>query len=79
MDNKYDDELEICFQCLTHTHQIGIDMQLYVATLPLMLLLWKSRTLGWSLVAAIAVASTLLRYLAVYWYDISMFVYFGIS
>ncbi|KAI5643620.1 acyltransferase family domain-containing protein [Phthorimaea operculella] len=65
--------------CLTHTHQIGIDMQLYVATLPLMLVLWKWRTLGWTLIVAIAAASTLLRYLSIYWYSISMFVYFGIS
>ncbi|XP_049865237.1 nose resistant to fluoxetine protein 6-like [Pectinophora gossypiella] len=65
--------------CLTHTHQIGIDMQLYVATLPLMLVLWRSRTLGWTLVIGIAVASTVLRYLAIYAYNISMFVYFGIT
>nr|AIN34703.1 fatty alcohol acetyltransferase [Agrotis segetum] len=65
--------------CLTHTHQIGMDMQLYVATLPLMVLIWKYKTLGWSLLALIAVASTALRYLAIYWYDISMFVYYGIS
>ncbi|XP_026326406.1 nose resistant to fluoxetine protein 6-like [Hyposmocoma kahamanoa] len=65
--------------CLTHTHQIGIDMQLYVATLPLMLIFWKSRTFGWALVATLAVASAALRYFAVYWHNISMFVYFGIS
>ncbi|CAB3262616.1 unnamed protein product [Arctia plantaginis] len=65
--------------CLTHTHQIGMDMQLYVATLPLMVLIWKFKKLGWSLLVLIAVASTVLRYLAIYWYDISMFVYFGIS
>ncbi|XP_037297265.1 nose resistant to fluoxetine protein 6 [Manduca sexta] len=65
--------------CLTHTHQIGMDMQLYVATLPLMVLIWKARTLGWSLLVGIAAASTLLRYLAIHWYDISMFVYYGIS
>ncbi|CAK1578058.1 unnamed protein product [Parnassius mnemosyne] len=65
--------------CLTHTHQIGIDMQLYVATLPLMLILWKFRNLGWILVVGIAVASTVLRYMAIHWYDISMFVYYGIS
>ncbi|XP_075972637.1 drop dead [Anticarsia gemmatalis] len=65
--------------CLTHTHQLGMDMQLYVATLPLMVIIWKFRTMGWSLLVLIAVASTALRYLAIYWYDISMFVYFGIS
>ncbi|XP_053600049.1 nose resistant to fluoxetine protein 6 [Plodia interpunctella] len=65
--------------CLTHTHQIGMDMQLYVATLPLMLVLAKSRTLGLSLIFLVAAASTVLRYLAIYWYDISMFVYYGIS
>lgn len=65
--------------CLTHTHQIGMDMQLYVATLPLMLVIWKYSTLGWSLLALMAVTSTVLRYLAIYWYDISMFVYYGIS
>ncbi|XP_028028515.1 nose resistant to fluoxetine protein 6 [Bombyx mandarina] len=65
--------------CLTHTHQIGMDMQLYVATLPLMLLFWKARTIGWTVFASIAVGSTVLRYLAIHWYDISMFVYYGIS
>ncbi|XP_026765152.2 nose resistant to fluoxetine protein 6-like [Galleria mellonella] len=65
--------------CLTHTHQLGMDMQLYVATLPLMLVLVKSKTLGLSLIFATALASTVLRYLAVHWYQISMFVYYGIS
>uniref|UniRef100_S4NN86 Drop dead n=1 Tax=Pararge aegeria TaxID=116150 RepID=S4NN86_9NEOP len=65
--------------CLTHTHQIGMDMQLYVATLPLMLVLWKFRTLGLTLILGVATASTILRYLAIQWYDISMFVYYGIS
>lgn len=65
--------------CLTHTHQIGMDMQLYVATLPLMLLLWKMNKLGWALIFGVAVASTVLRYLAIYWHDISMIVYYGIS
>lgn len=71
--------LYIFFQCLTHTHQIGMDMQLYIATLPLMLILWKSKSLGWFLAISAAIASTLLRYAAVYWHDISMFVYYGIS
>ncbi|XP_011558480.3 nose resistant to fluoxetine protein 6 [Plutella xylostella] len=65
--------------CLTHTHQIGMDMQLYVATLPLMLLLWRSRTVGWSVMFAIAAVSTVLRYMAIYWHDISMVVYYGVS
>ncbi|XP_047545507.1 nose resistant to fluoxetine protein 6 [Vanessa atalanta] len=65
--------------CLTHTHQIGMDMQLYVATLPLMFVLWKFRRTGLALIVGIAAASTVLRYLAIYWYDISMFVYYGIS
>ncbi|CAH4036539.1 nose resistant to fluoxetine protein 6 [Pieris brassicae] len=65
--------------CLTHTHQIGIDMQLYVATFPLMLILWRFRRTGLALIVAIAAGSTALRYLAIHWYDISMFVYYGIS
>ncbi|CAK1551592.1 unnamed protein product [Leptosia nina] len=65
--------------CLTHTHQLGIDMQLYVATFPLMLILWRFRRFGLALIVGIAVGSTLLRYLATHWYDISMFVYYGIS
>ncbi|XP_045459770.1 nose resistant to fluoxetine protein 6 [Melitaea cinxia] len=65
--------------CLTHTHQIGMDMQLYVATLPLMFVLWKSKRLGLALIFGISVISTVLRYLAIHWYDISMFVYYGIS
>ncbi|KAL4704138.1 hypothetical protein ACJJTC_003423 [Scirpophaga incertulas] len=65
--------------CLTHTHQIGMDMQLYVATLPLMMVLSKWKRLGLGLMVTVAVASTVLRYLATHWYDISMFVYYGIS
>ncbi|CAG9562958.1 unnamed protein product [Danaus chrysippus] len=65
--------------CLTHTHQIGMDMQLYIATLPLMFVLWKYKKLGLTLILGISVASTILRYLAIHWYDISMFVYYGIS
>ncbi|CAG9791790.1 unnamed protein product [Diatraea saccharalis] len=65
--------------CLTHTHQIGMDMQLYIATLPLMIILTRWRRLGLALMVSVAVASTLLRYLAIHWYDISMFVYYGIS
>ncbi|KAL0839331.1 hypothetical protein ABMA28_016070 [Loxostege sticticalis] len=65
--------------CLTHTHQIGMDMQLYIATLPLMLVLSRSKNLGLALIVIVAVASTVLRYLAIHWYEISMFVYYGIS
>lgn len=58
--------------CLPYTHQIGTDMQLYVITIPVMLAIWKYGAFGWSLLAITAVLSTILRYLVVYWYDISM-------
>ncbi|GBP48278.1 Nose resistant to fluoxetine protein 6 [Eumeta japonica] len=59
-------------------NMLGMDMQLYVASIPLILLLRRYAKIGWLAVAALAVGSAALRYLSVYWHAISLFVYYGI-
>lgn len=66
-----------CFQCLTHTHQLAIDFQLFIMAIPLMYLLRKSKAVALFVIAAIMSASTILRYQAVKNNDLATVVYFG--
>ncbi|XP_047004642.1 uncharacterized protein LOC124622896 [Schistocerca americana] len=63
--------------CLTHTHQLGIDMQLFVAGLPLLYLLWRWPRIGLYSLAAVAGASTVLRAYVTYTQRLSTVIYFG--
>lgn len=65
------------FQCLTHTHQLAIDFQLFIMAIPLIYLLRKSKAVALFIIATIMSTSTILRYLAVKNNDLATVVYFG--
>nr|CAD7569101.1 unnamed protein product [Timema californicum] len=64
--------------CLTHTHQLGIDMQLFLISPLVVYLLWKSRWLGVLLILIVCWWSTALRYTVTYNNNLSTVVYFGV-
>ncbi|KDR21234.1 Nose resistant to fluoxetine protein 6 [Zootermopsis nevadensis] len=63
--------------CLTHTHQLAVDMQLYVVTPILVYVLWSRRWLGLSTVVLTCTVSSILRYAVTYDRKLSTVVYFG--
>jgi peptidoglycan/LPS O-acetylase OafA/YrhL len=67
------------FQCLTHTHQLAVDMQLYVLAPIFVYLLWGRRWLGLGTLTLFGVYSTLLRYTVTHNRKLSTVVYFGTS
>nr|CAD7256297.1 unnamed protein product [Timema shepardi] len=64
--------------CLTHTHQLGIDMQLFLISPLVVYLLWKIRWLGVLLILTVCWWSTALRYTVTYNNHLSTVVYFGV-
>lgn len=66
-------------QCLTHTHQLGIDMQLFLVAPLLVYPLWRWPRGGALFLAALAAWSTALRYSVVIDNELSTIVYFGVS
>ncbi|XP_075234282.1 O-acyltransferase like protein-like [Lycorma delicatula] len=65
--------------CLTHTHQLGIDMQLYLSSFLLIFLLWNFQKFGIILMIFIASVSTYFRYATTVTYNLSSIVHYGIS
>lgn len=65
--------------CLTHTHQLGIDMQLYIFSPFLVYLLWRRPALGVITSIVLATLSTYLRYYATLKHQLSPIIYFGVS
>ncbi|KAJ1519579.1 hypothetical protein ONE63_004854 [Megalurothrips usitatus] len=65
--------------CLTHTHHVGIDTQLFMVSPLFVWLLWSKPKMGLGILGAIAAISTVLRYYYTYFYELSFFVYFGSS
>ncbi|KAF7393950.1 hypothetical protein HZH68_010769 [Vespula germanica] len=65
--------------CLTHTHHIGIDTQLFALSPLLVLLLYKKPKIGSIILLALAAFSTILRYYVTYFKRLNNYVYFGIS
>ncbi|XP_024082192.1 O-acyltransferase like protein-like isoform X2 [Cimex lectularius] len=65
--------------CLTHTHQLGIDFQLFLSCIVLILLAWKNSKMGFYLMAFIGVLSTALRFVVTYSNKLSVVIYYGIS
>ncbi|KAK6625956.1 hypothetical protein RUM43_006255 [Polyplax serrata] len=65
--------------CLTHTHQLGIDMQLFLVSPILVYILWKSPRFGTVLLFLISSASTWLRYNVTLTENLSTNIYYGIS
>lgn len=66
------------FQCLTHTHQLAVDFQLLLMTIPLMYLLRKSKAIALFIIVTIMSISTVLRYQSVINNNLSPVVYFGV-
>ncbi|VEN47799.1 unnamed protein product [Callosobruchus maculatus] len=64
--------------CLTHTHQVGIDMQLFLVTPLFVYAIWRNREIGWYILIAVASLSTVLRFWVTYDNELSHVVHFGI-
>ncbi|XP_063911906.1 nose resistant to fluoxetine protein 6-like isoform X2 [Zophobas morio] len=64
--------------CLTHTHQLGIDMQLFFITPLLVYLIWNYKKLGFLVLFGTGLASTILRFWIAYTNELTSVVYFGI-
>ncbi|KAJ4446694.1 hypothetical protein ANN_13391, partial [Periplaneta americana] len=66
-------------ECLPQTHQLAMDMQLFIVSPVFIYLLWRSRRLGMIVIAAAAAASTLLRYYVIYSKRLTIIIYNGVS
>ncbi|KAK9890490.1 hypothetical protein WA026_010571 [Henosepilachna vigintioctopunctata] len=65
--------------CLTHTHHIGIDTQLFFTSPLLILLLWKYPKKGLGVLLFLAIGSTIFRYYVTYTLRLSNYIHFGTS
>ncbi|XP_033228277.1 O-acyltransferase like protein-like [Belonocnema kinseyi] len=65
--------------CLTHTHHLGIDTQLFALSPLMVILLFKRPKLGATVLTATAVYSTFLRYYVTYHRRLNNYVFFGTS
>ncbi|KAK9874774.1 hypothetical protein WA026_005581 [Henosepilachna vigintioctopunctata] len=65
--------------CLTHTHQVGIDMQLFLSTPLIVYVLWSSKKLGLWVLGIITLISTILRSVVTWNNNLSHVVHFGIT
>ena len=63
--------------CLTHTHHVGIDTELFWTAPFLILALWKWPKKGTQVIVVLAVLSTIARYYVTYKYELSNYVFFG--
>jgi peptidoglycan/LPS O-acetylase OafA/YrhL len=64
--------------CLTHTHHVGIDTELFWIAPFLIVALYKWPKRGLNVIIALAVISTIARYYVTYAYELSNYVSFGI-
>ncbi|RZC33579.1 nose resistant to fluoxetine protein 6, partial [Asbolus verrucosus] len=65
--------------CLTHTHHVGIDTQLFFVSPLLVLLLWKWPKKGSCVLLLLALVSTIMRYYVTYTMKLSNYIHFGTS
>lgn len=63
--------------CLTHTHHVGIDTELFLTSPFLILMLWKWPRNGTRVIIALATLSTVIRYYVTYAYNLNNYVFFG--
>jgi hypothetical protein len=70
---------KILLQCLTHTHHLGIDTQLFVLSPLLVYMVWKWPRTGFSVLTGLAAISTALRYNVTVSRRLSHYVLHGIS
>ncbi|XP_071452991.1 nose resistant to fluoxetine protein 6-like [Hetaerina americana] len=65
--------------CLTHTHQLGIDMQLFLISPFIVYILWRWTEAGFIICMMLGFISTAMRYIVTYNQHLSPVVYFGAS
>ncbi|CAK9807752.1 Nose resistant to fluoxetine protein 6 [Anthophora plagiata] len=65
--------------CLTHTHHLGIDTQLFIFSPLMVLLLYKKPKTGTIVLIVCALLSTALRYFVTYYKQLNNYVFFGTS
>ncbi|BES97491.1 NRF [Nesidiocoris tenuis] len=65
--------------CLTHTHHVGIDTQLFMVSPFLIYMVYKWPKEGMMTLLGIGTLSTVLRYYTVYARQLNLYVYFGSS
>ncbi|XP_043525105.1 nose resistant to fluoxetine protein 6-like [Frieseomelitta varia] len=65
--------------CLTHTHHLGIDVQLFIFSPLMVLLLYKKPKIGAIILTVFALFSTALRYFVTYYRELSNYIFFGTS
>lgn len=64
--------------CLTHTHHLGIDTELFWISPLLIIGLYKWPKRAFNFIVILAVLSTVARYYVTYSYDLSNYVFFGV-
>ena len=64
--------------CLTHTHHIGIDTELFVVAPIFISLMWKWPKKGLFVVVTLAIISTVARYYVTFINGLTNYVYFGV-
>ncbi|XP_044743936.1 O-acyltransferase like protein [Chrysoperla carnea] len=65
--------------CLTHTHHVGIDTQLFLISPLFIWILWKWRRRGIMVLITLATISTIMRYNVTYSMGLSNYIHFGTS
>ncbi|KAG5684658.1 hypothetical protein PVAND_013876 [Polypedilum vanderplanki] len=65
--------------CLTHTHHVGIDTELFWTSPFLIIALYKWPKIRMNVIIALGLLSTIARYYVSYAYELSNYVSFGIS
>ncbi|XP_043792229.1 nose resistant to fluoxetine protein 6-like [Apis laboriosa] len=65
--------------CLTHTHHLGIDTQLFILSPLMILFLYKKPKTGTVFLVICALFSTALRYFVTYYKKLNNYVFFGTS
>lgn len=63
--------------CLTHTHHVGIDTELFSVAPFLILALWRWPKKGRNMIIGLATMSTIARYYVTYTHGLSNYVFFG--
>jgi hypothetical protein len=66
-------------KCLTHTHHLGIDTQLFALSPLFVYAVWRWPRIGLSVLAGVAAVSTALRYSVTYSKHLTHFVIYGSS
>lgn len=65
--------------CLTNTHHVGIDFQLFALSTILVKVLWNWPRRGLQIIIALAVLSTFARFYVTVAHELSIHIFFGIS